>query len=1112
LLIDESRKREEIALERHIATPMRLSAEEGYANKEEHEHEHDDDEEEHASFLERLLREREYEKDAQHMANRKKMLQGVERIRSRVRDLVNRNASLGDLERMDRREFVVDVASELALLHQTIDEIEHAKEDIRVQNVSNDIIYERVKEECLGEMEYAGCVLHGFNTGCEVPSIVIRKLTQEESAAIESAKAMRRLEHGEAHERPKAAAQQQQQQQQQQQDGGHSETRGLSPDMLHKPYLQLEHPLRTPALALLPRARSSVKRSQSIKPSPDAADELGDEVDDIVPEAPKAAVEHQEREGDLLYHIFSLTVPTRQHLQIELLKSYIRDMQRGFNQHFEDLREHKQEVIDALQEKNVRLSEIVAELKSDTEEGFKVIIPDDERPESVLEVKDEEMSVPKPITEMEKLKNEQQRNKHGKAGEPLMDGLIAMMDGTLEPKKEEAQGEMGRPEWMDAPLESLTEEQNKLLKEYEAKDRTRKEEREKQRKALEAEAKKVRGEMREIQDRFDERLHQLFHLKAKVDQAVFEQELIIIKLSLSLLRHEMYQNKIAVLTSKVQSIKRRKAGSFTQLNTYKREVEDVRERYDGLVAEDRGLDKAFKKDFAEYEPLTEQLYRLFKRRSRKGGYETTRTDGSRSFAVLKGLMSRSQRPSIRPPSPPPAPSSDAAPSPPPPPAPSAPTGHASSKTQRHSVRSLHQTWSEGTLVDVSMAASAVMMTVAPSALVSGDPFANVTLLDAGQISDPTTTTSQSQASLAMFDDRLDRDRDRPEGIDDVGWERLVEARVRKMELEAEVKRQGAVLEGMNGQMKQLLEEDESVRNEMDRLMSQLSEANESAARHMLDIDVLFKIKQGQLEAVSGPVVMDMTDCVLVHRSIVSELNDKIKQHNAEKIQELETIKDLRKGIHMLKWENSKLDMDIEDWITRTRDLQLLRVTKSLQKVIKGGEDKRQQEENAMLERRLDHAKQSHEYEVRKKRDVHNKLEIMVEEKLKENNYLMEEIDKLETAVNERAQLTSLQGSEAVERVLRDKKMLHIIQCRQLREQAQLQSMEMDLLNAELARIKRRTFPIFQPIRPPLIVAAAMSTLPLPPSEKTLPALERRHSPLETRFPYSEIDRTHAQTR
>lgn len=52
------------------------------------------------------------------------------------------------------------------------------------------------------------------------------------------------------------------------------------------------------------------------------------------------------------------------------------------------------------------------------------------------------------------------------------------------------------------------------------------------------------------------------------------------------------------------------------LSAAKRQVEQFREQYEQLAAEDRELDRSFKRDFADCEPYTDQLYKLFRKRPR----------------------------------------------------------------------------------------------------------------------------------------------------------------------------------------------------------------------------------------------------------------------------------------------------------------------------------------------------------------------------------------------------------------------------------------------------------------------------------------------------------------
>jgi hypothetical protein len=60
-------------------------------------------------------------------------------------------------------------------------------------------------------------------------------------------------------------------------------------------------------------------------------------------------------------------------------------------------------------------------------------------------------------------------------------------------------------------------------------------------------------------------------------------------------------------------------------------------------------------------------------------------------------------------------------------------------------------------------------------------------------------------------------------------------------------------------------------------------------------------------------------------------------------------------IRKKKWENKKLDMIAEDLVEKTKYFQLLRVTKQLQELIKGGEEDLHATEIITLERRAEHS-------------------------------------------------------------------------------------------------------------------------------------------------------------
>ncbi len=104
----------------------------------------------------------------------------------------------------------------------------------------------------------------------------------------------------------------------------------------------------------------------------------------------------------------------------------------------------------------------------------------------------------------------------------------------------------------------------------------------------------------------------------------------------------------------------------------------------------------------------------------------------------------------------------------------------------------------------------------------------------------------------------------------------------------------------------------------------------------------------------APLVTDYTGSILLHRSAPEQLNEVICTLGQSKVDALVEIKNYRKGIHALEWENQVLDFQAEDLVIRTRDIQLLRVTKEMQEFIRSGEKHRSGAEVAALEKRVEH--------------------------------------------------------------------------------------------------------------------------------------------------------------
>ena len=169
------------------------------------------------------------------------------------------------------------------------------------------------------------------------------------------------------------------------------------------------------------------------------------------------------------------------------------------------------------------------------------------------------------------------------------------------------------------------------------------------------------------------------------------------------------------------------------------------------------------------------------------------------------------------------------------------------------------------------------------------------------------------------------------------------------------------------------------------------------------------------------------------------------------------IKDFKKGIYELQWENKKLQMEAEDLIEKTKELQLLRVTKNLQSILKHGEETSSQSEVTALEARLEHNKMLHEKHLVEKRKHIQKMRSSIEEKGLHNEYLLKQIRELEQTVDN---LEHLRNQSRNQYDGRARRMRNLMTQRKLQDLSLAQQEEIQMLQTELEKMKLRSFPSF----------------------------------------------------
>jgi len=421
---------------------------------------------------------------------------------------------------------------------------------------------------------------------------------------------------------------------------------------------------------------------------------------------------------------------------------------------------------------------------------------------------------------------------------------------------------------------------------------------------------------------------------------------------------------------------------------------------DNLAADDKMLDKAFRRDFADVPEFVDALKKLYNRRKivhvPKGSRNTAATKAGGPAAAKAGLKPPAKK-------------------------------------------------SAAVMLSVSSACRPDAAADSAEGVVAGgrDPFGD---LD-GPETEPMVET-------------LDPGNDMPEGLSFDVWDRLVEARNTKIASEEELKEANAKLEEMKEFHAMLVATDERLRSRIEELSSTLAERGEQELRGAWNLELPFKLKQGQVEVEEAAVVTDFGGAELIHRSEVAGLNKDIKLLGGEKVQILREIRDFRKGIVQLEWENSRADMEAVDLIERTKEFQLLRVTKDLQGKIRGGSEENQQVEVAALEKKMEQLKAAHEDKVADLRRQVTKINIMIADRNSEMESLQGQIEQLEGSVLEREMIHEIQSHSKDASGDGFKRFEEMHMKRKLQTLVGMQTQEIGLLRDELDRLRRRTFPTF----------------------------------------------------
>merc|ERR1712151_1333413 len=314
----------------------------------------------------------------------------------------------------------------------------------------------------------------------------------------------------------------------------------------------------------------------------------------------------------------------------------------------------------------------------------------------------------------------------------------------------------------------------------------------------------------------------------------------------------------------------------------------------------------------------------------------------------------------------------------------------------------------------------------------------------------------------------------------------LELRRDRIRAEQEVQKGRAVLDEMGGLLAHLQRERDGAKSEHDQLQQELTEHFQLMDRELYDIEVLFKLRQGQVEVPQAAVVTDYSDAVVIDQEVVESRNRRILELGKSKVSTLDTTKVFRKKLGLLQWEHRMLAMRTLDLEERTKDVHMLRVTKGLQSLLKGGEEGRNKADADLLERKIEHLNTTTQQKEASLKKQYAMGSHAAKLRKQENSMLEKKLRELQQNVIQREHIRRLRapqgggsGNPAKDgdkpkiiggggRIEENEGVIRVAQqgfrevrVRQsLMDAAKKHTEEIDLLRKELDRLRQKTFPSF----------------------------------------------------
>ena len=1000
-----------------------------------------------------------------------------------------RNNQLPSQSQLAWAETTINTQRRDALVQEAEQQLAGRAEAIEREHRGAELVCERIVDECWSSQAVKGAVVRGFGSGEEVRNFGLRVRSEKEVRRMRQLQLMREMELAERRwrwmerERQREAAAESRDihsshsslrsagaQRGGDSDGSywpHNYCEGVeyimhSDDAQHPNHITEPAETNNPAIhsaSLLPPSSASASRSDPPSRAKDGGTarkdnaaakpaatrtftlQVSSTVDSLQSSTVTFAVP-----AYYLYHPLDVITAGRRRVQWLLLLEKQVWAQQSYNATFAEFAAQKQRDITALADKSKRMSEIAIELNmpDPATVNMRYELTDEERADSVLTVNQSEMRHSKPNNSPPAATQPDEKRVESEAA------LQAMMHGSLEAKRDlsSLEAELVPAEWMSRPLEELSEEEKAELLRFEKKVKMIEAERESRRKMLQAEYNKVRSDCADIARAFDYKVKAMCDARLRCEKDVLMLEWYRQRLAIADEQECVRRRARAQRQRRVLHTRGMRERLLDRMDAFRVSVEDEQAGYEQLAADTRLADKALKKEVTEAGENYDHLCKLYRIKRMKLSTLNPTLAGRRSSAIASdGAVSVGPRHRSR--------------------ASTMSIAAVSLHGPKASLFGIEGLTGAGLNVMNRGKRRSVIEHKHDDELHDGDDLFG-SLSPYPEPQQPAVDEAESLPPFHQSDAEVV-----PPDMNASLWSKFVEKRRTVVEREAELKVRQTRLADMHKYYMRLQTVEEWVHQlvgEADSDEDGMEDERQTVLeqRAQWDAVLMLRIQQGLVELSEVDLVYVLSDVQLVSRSELEQLNAVILAKGGDKLSVLRDMQRFEQEKELLEWKQRMLQLQYEQALDLTTQLQLLRVTKQMQAQIRDREEGRTDQlqlhstaQHIALERKMEHVRASVRTLNADKTAELTRLRRRTQRITRENETLAGRVQQLQQAVQQRQAIDTLRDDGQRERASEERRrMRDVVGRRRLMDLARLQQEEIAWLRSQVDALRKKTFASF----------------------------------------------------